>query len=217
MLPLISQKMFLFLKSIAQILSHILWKFICRLRCTAKGIGCFFPRFRSFSPQFSITNLSFWLLFGFRHNFIPLLFNAKREREIESCHDNTPHPLHFRLPWCRHELFYFAFFVRFELEMRRKNSVTPKNYLDFLANYQNQLKTFRGENQAVALRLSGLSWEFLQGTDLCLKYPVLWVSAVKKFSDSVYLQNGHSHETSTKQCTSLRSNANWCSNRSFNV
>ncbi|ETO20101.1 flagellar inner arm dynein 1 heavy chain alpha [Reticulomyxa filosa] len=34
----------------------------------------------------------------------------------------------------------------FELEFRRKNHVTPKNYLDFLHNYKKQLGKFRLEN-----------------------------------------------------------------------
>jgi len=44
---------------------------------------------------------------------------------------------------------------QFELEFRRKNHITPKNYLDFLLNYKAQLAKFRAANTRRAERLEG--------------------------------------------------------------
>eukprot|EP01084_Bolivina_argentea_P082346 149089_1 len=44
---------------------------------------------------------------------------------------------------------------QFELEMRRKNHITPKNYLDFLLNYKLQLNKFRDANTKRIERLEG--------------------------------------------------------------
>ena len=44
---------------------------------------------------------------------------------------------------------------QFELEMRRKNHITPKNYLDFLLNYKTQLHKFRDANTKRIERLEG--------------------------------------------------------------
>ena len=44
---------------------------------------------------------------------------------------------------------------KFEIEMRRKNHITPKNYLDYLLNYKSQLTKFRSENSSRIQRLEG--------------------------------------------------------------
>eukprot|EP01084_Bolivina_argentea_P313550 542985_1 len=44
---------------------------------------------------------------------------------------------------------------QFELETRRKNHITPKNYLDFLLNYKSQLKKYRDANTKRIERLEG--------------------------------------------------------------
>lgn len=48
-----------------------------------------------------------------------------------------------------------AYSEQFELEFRRKNHITPKNYLDFLLNYKLQLNKFRDANTKRIERLEG--------------------------------------------------------------
>jgi dynein heavy chain len=44
---------------------------------------------------------------------------------------------------------------RFEAELRRVNSIAPKNFLDFIENYRRQLAQFRAEMGARYKRLDG--------------------------------------------------------------
>ena len=62
--------------------------------------------------------------------------------------------------------------AQFELELRRLNSVTPKNYLDYIANYRSTLTSLRDDNVRQFNRLDGGLTKLIDAGEAVEKYGV---------------------------------------------